>query len=77
MFKLQDKGGDLQASYCTGIHCLRCIPVPLIYLKIQLLIGDRIKFLMRVTRVMRESYSFVYESIFLRRLTGQMVLGGS
>lgn len=31
---------------------------------------------MRVTRVMRESYSFVYESIFLRRLTGQMVFGG-
>lgn len=31
---------------------------------------------MRVTRLMRESYSFVYESIFQRRLTGQMVLGG-
>lgn len=32
---------------------------------------------MRVTRVMRESYSFVYESIFpvRRRLIGQMVLG--
>lgn len=32
---------------------------------------------MRVTRVMREFYSFVYESIFpvRRRLIGQMVLG--
>lgn len=67
---MQDKVKDLHTSYCSKPHCLRHISP--INLKLQLLIGGRMKFLMRV---MREPCSFVYESILVRRLTGQMVLG--
>lgn len=47
----------------------------LVYVLKMLLLIAELNLLIRVTGVMRESCSFVYASIFQRRLTGQMVSG--